>query len=180
MVDLIQRFRLLVNDAAAATWTDQQAQDLLDQYRVRVYREPLEMEKTLTSATTYEYKVFHSRYRNFEQGTALFKVEDASGGQRGTADYTADYIRGVLTMTADQAGTALYLTAWAYDLDAAAADAWRQQAGNVAAYYNFTADGHQMSRSQWFDHCVRMAEIFDARSQPVTVRQWRVGDLDER
>jgi hypothetical protein len=178
MVDLITRWRLLVNDAAAATWSGLQAQDIIDPHQTRVWREPLEMETTYTSGTTTVYKTYHSRFRNLESGTACFQIEDSAGAQRGTADYTADYIRGIVTMVADQVGTALYLTGYAYDLAAAAADAWRMQAGNVAAYYSFEADGHRLSRSDWFKHCQMMAQMLDAQAQPVTVRAWRNGDFD--
>lgn len=179
MADLIVSWRLLVNDAGTATWSNQQAQDILDEHQTRVWREPLEMEKTYTSGTSYVYKVYHSRYRNLEAGgSAYFQVEDSAGSQRGTADFTADYIRGVVTMTADQVGTALYLSGYAYDLHGAAADGWRQQAGNVAGYYSFEADGHRLSRSDWFKHCIQMASLMDAQAQPVSVRAWRNGDFD--
>lgn len=178
MADLIARLRDMIDDADKAVWDDDSLQNILDEYKVRVYREPLTPEKTLVSATDYEYKIYHSRYDNFEAGgTAYFQVEDSAGNQRGTADYSVDYINGVVTMAADQEGTVLYLTGWSYDLAAAAADCWRRRAAKVSSYYDVDADGHRLSRSQWHRHCLQMSEFFARQAKPRVARLWRVGDL---
>jgi len=180
MSSLLTRFRRLVDDAGTAVWTDNQLQDVLDEHKFRIQREPLGMEKTLLSSSSYEYRVFHSRFGNYEGGgSATFQVEDTSGSQRGTAAYTADYINGIVTMTADQAGTALYLTAWSYDLNAGAAQCWRERATKVSSYYDVQADGHNISRSQWFRHCLDTAKLYEAQSKPITVRMWRNGLFDD-
>jgi len=180
MATLISRTRRMVDDSAGSVWTDDDVQDVLDTTKQRVQREELSMEKTLLSTSSYEYKVYHSRYGDLEAGTAQFKLEDSSGSQRGTADYTADYVRGVVTMTADQAGTKLYLTAWTYDLNRAASELWRERAGQVASYYNVNTDGHNLSRSQWYDHCMKMATDYESKMRAVTVRSWRDGLFDDR
>jgi len=166
----------MVDDTADAVWTDDQIQDTLDEHKLRVQREYMEMEKTLVSASDYEYRIYHSRYGSFEEGgTAYFNIEAANGEQRAAGTYTADYVRGVVTMSADQAGSALYLTGWSYDLNGAAADCWRERAAKVSSYYNVDADGHRLSRSQWFDHCQDMAEMYARRERAITVRAWRHG-----
>jgi len=180
MSDIILELRGAIDDATSAVWTDDELQDVLDQHRLRVWREPMEMERTLVSASDYEYKVYHSRWRNFESGgTAYFQVEGADGTQRGTADYTVNYIAGVVSMTADQEGSALYLSGWSYDLNAAAADCWRQRASKVSSYYDVQADGHRLSRSQWFAHCRDLAQMYANQARPITVRQWRNGLFDD-
>ena len=176
MANLLLRTRRFVDDIGTVIWTDNQLQDVLDTHKARVQREYLEREETLLSANDYEYRIYHSRYRDYEEGgTAYFNVEGADGTQRGTADYTADYLHGVITMTADQGGSALYLTGWTYDVYATAADCWRERATKVSSYYDVSADGHSISRSQWFQHCIDSAAIFDKRSHPITVRSWRGG-----
>lgn len=184
MYDLILRVRNLTDTAGTAgtaIWTDEEIEDTLDDHKYRVHREELEREKTYLTNTTYEYKIFHSRFRDFEQGTACFQVADSAGSARVlTTDYTADYQRGVVTTVADQAGTTLYLTGWSYDLNGAAADLWRMRAGKVSSYYSVDMDGHRLSRSDWFKHCSEMAEMYDRRSRPVTVRPWRDGLVEDR
>ena len=179
MTTLLSRLRRLVDDAGTAVWTNDQLQDVLDEHQQRIWREPLEMNPTYTSGTSQIYVEYRSQYGNYESGgTAYFKVEDSAGAARGTADYTVDYLNGVVTMAADQVGTALYLTAYTYDLFGAAADCWRERAGKVSSYYDFRADGHQMSRSQWFNHCQAMANDYARQAKPITVRQWQNGRFD--
>jgi hypothetical protein len=149
---------------------------VLDEHKFRIHREQLEREKTHLSGTAYEYRIFHSRWGNLEGGgSATFMLEDSAGTQKGTATYSADYLRGMVTMTTDQLGTAIYLTGWTYDLNAAAADCWRERASKVTGYYDVQMDGHKLSRSQWFAHCEQMAESFAKQARPVTVRAWRSG-----
>ena len=180
MANLLLRTRRIIDDIGTSIWTDNQLQDILDIHKSRVQQEYLEMELTYLAANAYEYKVYHSRYENFEEGgTAYFNIEGADGTQRGTADYTADYVHGIVTMTADQGGSALYLMGWTYDVNATAADCWRERATRVSSYYDVSADGHSISRSQWFQHCMDAAAAFDKMSRPVTVRSWRGGIFND-
>ena len=188
MSNLITRWRRMVDDAGTAVWSDDQAQGLLDDHRVTIYGDRLDSIAQDTGASV-TYKVYHSRYGNMEEltsgsevwrlfdaqgstiGTAAYTVDyhgsevwrlfDAQGSTIGTAAYTVDYQSGVVSFTADQMGSARYLDFRAYDLAGAAADAWRQRAGMQADGYDFTADGSSFKRSQWFDHCQRMAAIYD-------------------
>jgi len=180
MANLLTRTRRFIDDQGTAVWTDDELQDILDEHKTRIWRERLEMEKTLISASDYEYKVYHSRHSNFEEGgTAYFHVEGSDGTQRGTADYTADYVRGNVTMTADQAGSALYLSGWSYDLNGAASDCWRERAGTKAGKFDAAMDGHNMRRSQWFDHCLKMSDHYAEQARTITVRAWSTGDFDQ-
>jgi len=180
MADLIARLRGMTNELSGDTFGDQDLQDILDEHKFRVLREPLAMERTWVNGSSYVYKRFRSRYGNFEAGgSAYFQLEDAAGNQRGTADFTADYIRGEIVMAQDQAGTALYLSGWSYDLNGAAADVWQRKAGNVAAYYDVSLDGHSLSRSQWMKQCLEMARYYRGMAVAKRVRVWRVGDGDD-
>ena len=178
MTNLITRTRRLINDTASATWTDTELQDVLDLHKLRIWREPLEREKTNLTGTTYEYRLYYSRQENLEEvasGTAYFHIEDSTGAAKGSADYTMDYIRGMLTMDADQGGTALYISGWTFDINAAAGDCWREVAGGKAGKYDVSADGHRMSRSQLMKQAIDMAKYYDGKSKPVSVRQWTNG-----
>ena len=174
---LITRLRRLVNDTSDSIWSSDDAlQDVLDEHKERVYREPLEYERTLVAAGSAVYRVYHSRYTDFEGGgTAYFQLEDASGTQRGTGDYTVDYVHGVVTMNADQLGTALYLTGWTYDLNGAAADLWRERAGQLAEHVDVQSGDNRLSRSQMMAHALEMADHYAQRSRARTVRSWTNG-----
>ena len=176
MTDLLSRLRRMVNDVGSAVWSDDEdLQDVLDAHRERLYREPLTFERTLTGSGTAEYTIYRSRYTNLEAGTLNFRLEDASGTQRGTADYTADYAAGVLTMATDQLGTALYLTGYSYDLNGAAADLWRERAGQLAEHVDVQSGDNRLSRSQMMAHALEMADHYAQRSRARTVRSWTNG-----
>ena len=53
-----------------------------------------------------------------------------------------------------------YLNGREYDLNGAAADAWRERAAGKAGSYDFQADGGRFYRSQWFDHCIKLADYY--------------------
>jgi len=48
---------------------------------------------------------------------------------------------------------------------ASAADGWRMKAATVSTWYQATTDGSSLSRHQVFEHCMAMAEVYDARSE---------------
>jgi len=178
MGNLILRLRRMADDAGTAVWDNDMLQTVLDEHKLHVWHEPLEMERADTSASTYEYKRFHSRWGDLEEdtsGTAYFQVQDSAGAQRGTATYTADYVRGMLMMAADQEGTALYLTGWSYDLNGAAADLWRERAAKTSSYYDVWMGEHRLSRNQWTKQCLEMAHEFERKARAETARQWTHG-----
>ena len=163
MSNLITRWRRMVDDAGTAVWSDDQAQGLLDDHRVTIYGDRLDSIAQDTGASV-TYKVYHSRYGNMEElssGSEVWRLFYAQGSTIGTAAYTADYQSGVVSFTADQMGSARYLDFRAYDLAGAAADAWRERAGLQAGRFDFEADGGSFKRSQWFDHCMKMATMYD-------------------
>lgn len=178
MSNLIARWRRMVNDGGTAVWTDAQAQDLLDDHRLDIWQEPLSVQPVEDSGTVRYYQ-YMSRYGDFEEassGTAAWRVYDSDGDAIGTATYTADYVRGMLRFSSDQAGSVRYVDGRSYDLHAAAAEAWRERAATTAPYYSFGADGANYRRSDWFSHCMKMAAMHDARARPMQVSLVR-GDL---
>lgn len=179
MANLIARLRRAVDDTGSATvWSDNQLQDALDAHRERVHRENLLMEDAYTDAGSVTYYNYQSRFGNFEEGSAVFELEDGAGLSRAAGAYTVNYINGSFTMDSNQAGTALYLTGWTYDLNGAAAELWTERAGKVSSYYNVGLDGHTLSRAQWFDHCEKMAEFYARMARPKIVKAFKYGILE--
>ena len=176
MSNLLARLRPMVDDAGTAIFSDDELQTILDTRKQRVYKERLQYEVTSTGAGAAEYTLYHSHFGNYEEGgTVYFQIADSGGLQRGTADYDVDYANGVITMAADQHGTALYLSGWSYDLNGAASECWTQRAGLVSSHYNVNLDGHSLSRAQWFEHCEKMSELYARRAIPKRVRMWNNG-----
>lgn len=149
---------------AATYWDDGQLQNILDIYRIDYIHAPLIPYPVVgTSGTSlyYEYR-FNAGY--FEQttgGTAILYLQNGTGTQMGTSLWSADYRRGVFTFSADQMGTAYYITGRSYDLNAAAAAVWRKKAAHYApTSFNFSTDNHSISRSQVYDHAIDMVKFF--------------------
>ena len=164
MIDLVTQFRLLVNDSAATSFTDDRVQQILDRHRSGFYREPLVVTAQQIGAGTVAYYVYQSSRRYLEgtaSGTVYFRLYDSLGSVIASG-YALDADAGMVTFTADQAGSARYLDGRAFDLYAAAADGWREKAAAQASGYDFRVEGRQYSRSQWFKHCMEMAAHFDS------------------
>jgi hypothetical protein len=165
MTNLISRFRSLVDDAGTAAFTDDRAQAILDGERFDFYQEPLAVTAQQVAAGSVAYHVYTSQYQNLEgtaSGTVAFRLYDSLGTVI-TSGYTFDDQLGRFTFTASQAGSARYLDGRSYDLYGAAAAGWRERAGQQADGYDFRVEGRQFSRSQWFEHCMKMATFYDGQ-----------------
>lgn len=160
---LVERWRRYVNDTAGSVWSDTEAVAILDQYRNDLWGRELDVrEQRQSGSIVYKkYLVGCSDLETFASGTAAWNLYDANGSAIGTANYTADYARGIVSFTADQKGSARYVDARSYDVHGAAAQGWRELAGAKASLYRFSADGASYDRNQWYDHCWQMAAQYD-------------------
>jgi len=143
-------------------WSDNEVQRVLDRHRIDFKREQLVPVASHADGGTIQYKEYRSQFNNIESGTAVFNLELATGEAAGTANYSVDYALGIITFSADQGGTAWYLSARSYDLNASAADIWRSKAGNAAKAYDVKTDGHSLNRSQMMKHCMGMANHYES------------------
>jgi hypothetical protein len=182
MDDLITRLRGLTQ-AGTADYTiagvtyhsDDHLQEALDDNRLDIYRERLSYVREYVGGGTAEYKVYAGKWGNFEKtdgGTAIFFVADTDGDNIGTALYSVDYQRGVITFDADQGGTARYLTARSYDLYGAAADVWSMKAAHYSiTSFDFSTDNHSVKRSQLKTQAHEMSRYYAsmARAQVSTM-----------
>jgi len=167
MANILTRWRRMVADSAGSVWTDAEALTLLDSYRTDVWQGQLQPAPQYDSSSLV-YRVHLAGWENLEEaatGTAAFRLYDANGSAI-SSGWSADYLRGVFTFTADQKGSARYVDARSYDLNMAAADGWRELMASKASLYKFTADGATYERNQWFEHCQQMATFYDGLSKP--------------
>jgi len=151
-------------------WDDDHLEYVLDNNRTDFYHEQLGMIEKWVGGTV-QYLEYVSRYKNLEQttgGTAVFYIEHGTGDDVGTANYSVDYFRGRITFGSDTQGSVLYLTGRSYDLDGAAAEIWKTKAGHAANMYDFSTDNHRFARSQYMDHCLKMANYYEQRAASST------------
>lgn len=178
MANLTLRWRRMVDDAGTAIWDADQAQQILDANRTDIWKEELVPEPIFRDNDTV-WETFDSAYDNLEEttgGTAVFRVYDAGGTAQGTANYTANYEIGQVVFSADQSGSARYLDARAYDLNAAAAEGWTERMAKVSGWYTFRSEGKGFNRSDYFKHCTAMADFYRGKA-PMTVTTMQRSDL---
>lgn len=161
----------------ASYWDDDQLEVLLDRFRLDVFREPLRSQEELIGGGTVNWKTYLSRRQWFEStngGTAIFVVEDSTGAKAGTALWSADYNRGVVTFAANTGGTEYYLTGRSYDLYSAAAELLTSWATKEKLAFDFTTDGQSFRESQKATMLLSMAEQYRGMSAPMAVSMVRV------
>jgi hypothetical protein len=189
LADILLNLRSMVDagtaDYAIGTanmWDDNQLQVVLDDYRVDIYRLPLCAIADLTGGGSVVYKEYKAEkgrwWEKTTGGSVFFIVETSDGSVVGTASYSVDYQRGIVTFGADQKGTAYYLTGRYFKINASAAEVWRRKAGYAAKAYSFSTDGHSFQRSQFHDHCLKMANYYDSQEADLAVLQVRRSDMD--
>lgn len=161
---------------ATSYFSDNHVQDYLDRHRLDIDKELLVSVEKWVGGGTVQYLEFRSRYRFLEAtdgGSAVFWIEDSTGTDQGTANWSADYQRGIVTFTADQAGSARYLSGRAYDVYGAAAELLRSWANREKLSFDFETDGQRFKRSQKAQLLQQMAAEYELKAWPVTIEMSR-------
>jgi hypothetical protein len=161
---------------AVSYWTDQQLQDVLDRHVYPIRHEELLPLDTIGTGGTVTYLDYQSPRRFLEStigGTSRFTIQDEGGTTVGTASYSVDYPRGMVTFTADTEGLSRFLTGFSYDVNAAAADVWAQKASHYVTAYDFSTDNHSLKRSQIIQNCLTMAKGYGSGAAVYSVTMER-------
>ena len=179
MSALIEQLRGMTETAAgdwmqgtANYWDDDHLQGVLDDHQLLIYNEPITPLREWGAGGTLLTKRYPTGYQNLEAssgGTAIFYLLDGSYNTVGTALYSTDYRRGLVTFAANTAGSTYYLTGYSYDLNAAAADVWEIKANHYASAYDVSTDNHNLKRSQLYDHCRERVAHFRMQAGPRVV-----------
>jgi len=149
-------------------WSDQHIQDVLDGNKKRITGAGLKAEpEYIDSSDVYKRYVlgFDTKRWMLEGtagGTSVFRVADSTGET--VTGYTWGENDLSVTFASDTDGTAYYLNGYAYDIAAAARDLWLMKASHSWTAINFSADGHRFDRSQMYEHCMRMVDLYEKQS----------------
>jgi hypothetical protein len=171
MAALITTLRGLTNAAAAeytvnatAYWTDDQLQTVLDRHVAQIRHEELSPIQQVGVGTIsyFDYQSTRRFFETTDTGTSRFIVQDHTGATIGTAAYTVDYPRGMITFGTSTVGQTRYLTGFSYDMNASAADVWTQKAAHYVTAYDVSTDNHSLKRSQIIANCMSLAKEFGA------------------
>ncbi len=143
-------------------WSDDEIQRVLDRHKMDLRNILLDSRPDNKGAGTVEYLEFVIPYGNLESGTPpIFELEYTTGGSVGTALYSVDYTRGIVTFSADTAGTAFQVNASTYELNATAADIWRMKAAHVAERFSFSTDNHRFDVGSLQRQYMDQAALYD-------------------
>jgi hypothetical protein len=147
--------------AGTSWWSDDQLQEALDRNRVDIIRCEMASLENYDGAGTLVYKQYLMGWQNIESGSAVFEIQDSMGNVVGTANYTVDYARGMVTFTADQGGSVYYWTGRSYDLNGAAADVWRRKAAQTAGgAISWATDNMRVDKGKLVESALKMAEYY--------------------
>lgn len=174
MADLIKQVRRITNAGKedytvgdVTYWRDADIQEVLDRHVDYLVEMPLKWVTTTDTGGTTRYKIAQSPYGYLEgttSGTAYFYITETGGSIISGSGYTPNYDQGRITFTSDQGGTAYFLTAYSYDVYAAAADIWRERLANFSGWYDFRSDNQTFTRSQAFEHANKMLNLMEQKS----------------
>lgn len=153
---------------AITFWSDAQLQAELDKQQQTWRYVRLNSSPVLVSGTYeyYDYLVPLELTGELEENAADsgWCVRDSAGGSISSSGYSVNYQAKKVTFTANQQGSVYYLDARSYNVNAAAAEVWRMKASIAATNVDWKSDNHQVSSSQEYEHCIRMAEFYDAEA----------------
>lgn len=178
MTNLIQTLREMTFAGTAdwslgtvSYWSDNQLQEHLDRNRVDFFeRELRPIPRTISSASVWlRYDAPYGNLETIDSGTAIFILATSAGSVVGTANYTPDYAKGIIEFSADQGGTAYFLTGRSYDLNRAAADVWARKASYYQQSYDVRTDNHGLTRSQLYKQAKEQEEYYRAQAGAYTV-----------
>lgn len=169
MSDLVVNLRSLTNTGANdytiagnPYWTDKQLQTVLDRHVTPIRHEELSpiAQVGIGSIGYFDYQSSRRFFETTNGGTTRFVVQDQTGATVGTAAWTADYPRGLITFGTDTVGQTRYVTGFSYDMNAGAADVWTQKAAHYSVAYDVNTDNHGLKRSQIIQNCMMLAREF--------------------
>lgn len=147
-------------------WSDTQLTAVMQAHRELMDFERIDYLPRVYGGGSVEYKrarVFSNH--SFEAGSTGGTIQDGLGGTVTGWTLAKD---GHIDFTANTAGSAYYLTAWGYDLHAAAADVLDQWASAVKLHYDVDSDDQRHARNQKVKELRAQAAIYRKKAVIVT------------
>ena len=161
---------------ATVYFSDDHIQRHLDAHREDIWNVPLRaIARPIGggSVAYYDHEVGYGNLEATSAGTAIFTVRDSLGATIGTASYSVDYQRGMVTFVTDTAGSARYADARTYNVYAAAADLLESWAAREALSFDIQTEDQRLTRSQKQKQLLAMASEYRAQAGLMTVQMVR-------
>lgn len=177
MTALIAEVRTLTNAGTVSSdtgtyFSGETIQGFLDTNRRDLWQVPLQMiPRPIGGGSTgyFEHRVGYGMLEATDGGTSIFTVRDGLGATVGTASYSVDYRRGMVTFGTNTGGSARYLDARTYDVYGASADLLESWAARESLSFDAQTEDQRFTRSQKQKMLLEMAARYRAQSMPATM-----------
>lgn len=157
MQQLIDRTRSLANCNTdelfngVTYWTDEQLQDVLDNYASEW------SESLLKGRSVYTFPL----YMGYGLETTTIEIENSSG-VIDPLDYTVNLAQRTVVFT-DEQTTDVTIYATRYDVYEAVAQVWEVKSSQRSDFVNFRAGNHKVDMAQDYQHCVERARYYRSK-----------------
>jgi hypothetical protein len=112
-----------------------------------------------------KYEIEYDHVEQSTGGTAIFILQDRTGGTVSASDYSVDYNKNIITFNSNTLGVDYYVTGFSYDINAAAAEIMQMKANSVSNQFDFSTDKHSVKKSQVFKNYMERADYFRSKSK---------------
>lgn len=162
MANLITRTRRLIYDLDSSVFTDDEIQDVLDQYVQRFRQAPLSFELTYSNSAAITYQDFNAPFGYgdweedavFQSASYVIITPDAD---------TSSYISGHWHFSVSYPPPVYMALGKTYDLYAAASVLCTEYAARYPLHFDATQAGTSMARSQKFKQMSELAAMYASR-----------------
>lgn len=156
----------IVNQAGSTVtfYTDEQIEQILDSRRIRLSRHQMVYEPELSAGggtSVYKHaKIGYAWVEDETAGgtTADMMITDSQGSIIGTANYTFSAEDGFVSFTADQRGSARFITGWVHNPYKASVDVLTSWLNELVKMPDFQTDNMRVWRSNRADAVRRQIE----------------------
>jgi hypothetical protein len=172
MVENVDELRRLTSAGTAeytagtvVYWTDEQLQDVLDNYRNTWKQFQLQgiQQDSGGTAIYLEYPLSSLLGPRFERDATNsgWVLQDVAGSA--VPANTINYNARMITFDEDTGNETFYLDCRTYDINRAAAEVWETKATQVASRADWRSDNHQVWAAKLYDHYMQQADHFRGR-----------------
>lgn len=165
MTDLVSQFRSYIQESGTAIFSDDRIQQILDSNSNYIYQSLLQpIPQRYNGSIIYQdYLASHS----WLEGTATTSNKVYNSNGTVVTNYTADFINGKFSFTANTLGTAYYLDGRSFNFFKAVSEGWKEKAAYYATQFDFSVEGRSFSKSQIIKSCQEMAKQYSSMSSVV-------------
>lgn len=158
MANLVDQVEALLRDEGNAIWSEQTIADELDRHRLRMNYVPCLGEPSYPSGDE-TYLTFISPHGDLEEDVVL---TDSQYNVVSTS--ITDYQSGRFTVSSEPVNRPVLIVGWSYDVYGCAEALITQYLIDLAAEFDFEADGGKYTRSQKYDMYKKLGESYARRA----------------